>query len=207
MSSKDPNGEIPLKLILFGDSGTGKSSVFLQYITGKFEEDLQPSIGSCPLNKHIAIGDVRLNLTIYDNSGQERFIALQPLLIYRGSHIAFVFFDVTQRKTFESFSKWFELVQSVDNSGNILFVAVGTKTDLADKRGVSTEEARDYFTKMNPRVLYFEVCAKTGEGINDLFERSVECWIHTRSSLAINENVKDDDDQKKECNEDKCIIF
>ena len=55
-----------------------------------------------------------------------------------------------------------------------LFIAVGNKTD--EDGEVGCEEAQQYFAAMNPPIHYFEASAKTGQGVNELFEEVMKVW-------------------------------
>ena len=51
-------------------------------------------------------------------------------------------------------------------------VLVGNKSDLADKRQVSTEEGRELAEKYEMK--FYETSAKIGENVNDIFYDSVD---------------------------------
>jgi Ras-related protein Rab-2A len=50
-------------------------------------------------------------------------------------------FDVTNRQSFESISKWYTEIQGYA-CDKIILVIVGNKIDMADRREVSYEEAK-----------------------------------------------------------------
>ncbi|MCL7030223.1 hypothetical protein MKW94_000226, partial [Papaver nudicaule] len=60
------------KILLVGDSGVGKSSILVSFISNT-TEDLSPTIGVDFKIKMFTVGGKRLKLTIWDTAGQERF--------------------------------------------------------------------------------------------------------------------------------------
>lgn len=97
------------------------------------------------------------------------FIARQCL---PEGHGVVLVFDVTARRTLQRCDQWVrELCKKGEPERAV--VAVGNKIDLADRREVSTEEARAHFESMTPNIPYFEASALTGEGVNDVFQAVV----------------------------------
>jgi len=65
-------------------------------------------------------------------------------LYYRDAVAAFVFFDLTQRKTLEAVASWKEDIDNkvmLPNKQRIPVYLIGNKRDLEDERQVSMEQA------------------------------------------------------------------
>merc|ERR1712060_787559 len=77
-------------------------------------------------------------------------------------------YDITIRQSFLSTSKWIEDVRS-ERGDDVIIVLVGNKTDLNDRRQVSTEEGEEK-AKENG-VMFFETSAKAGYNIKALFRQ------------------------------------
>jgi len=97
----------------------------------------------------------------------------------RKNAIVFICFDVTNPQSFRSVSvRWFTPVEACrglyEFHGPVM--VVGTKIDLMDERKVSLEEERDLAESRNPPCSYFEVSAKTGEGVTECFEKAVKLF-------------------------------
>ena len=145
-----------------------------------------------------------------DTAGQERFHSLGPMY-YRGAHAAILGFDVTRREGVDNCDRWLSEIRGSRNKKCVL-VAVGNKIDLVGQREVSTEEAREHFGAEG--VPYFETSAKTGEGVNELFEAVVKLVIdeHFQSLVSErndNEAVEREKGSRGEPRgkrDDKCII-
>ncbi|MBA0625205.1 hypothetical protein Godav_010432, partial [Gossypium davidsonii] len=75
--------DLSFKILLIGDSGVGKSSLLVSFISAS-AEDLAPTIGVDFKIKLLTVGGKRLKLTIWDTAGQERFRTLTSSY-YRGA--------------------------------------------------------------------------------------------------------------------------
>mmetsp|Transcript_14995 Transcript_14995/g.37722 ORF Transcript_14995/g.37722 Transcript_14995/m.37722 type:complete len:155 (+) Transcript_14995:1-465(+) len=111
--------------------------------------------------------DRTVRLQLWDTAGQERFRSLIPSYI-RDSSGAIVVYDITNRASFLNTSKWIEDVRS-ERGSDVVIVLVGNKTDLADRRQVSTEEGEEKAKENN--VMFIETSAKMGYNIKALFRQ------------------------------------
>ncbi len=155
------------KLIIVGDSTTGKSSILIKYTHGDFTEYTKSTIGVEFAIKLLNIDDSIVKLQIWDTAGQERFKAITNAY-YRGSMGCFVVFDITRKITFDHVDKWVSELKEYANEDVIIFL-VGNKSDLEKQREVSTEMASRYATSRG--FIYFETSAKNGDNIHMAFEQ------------------------------------
>ncbi|XP_061343967.1 ras-related protein RABH1b-like isoform X2 [Gastrolobium bilobum] len=162
------------KLVFLGDQSVGKTSIITRFMYDKFDNTYQATIGIDFLSKTMYLEDrtVRLQLWFHklalgDTAGQERFRSLIPSYI-RDSSVAVIVYDVASRHTFLNTSKWIEEVRS-ERGSDVIIVLVGNKTDLVDKRQVSTEEGEAKSRELN--VMFIEASAKAGFNIKALFRK------------------------------------
>lgn len=140
-----------------------------------------------------------------DTAGQERYRSLAPMYI-RGAGAVILGFDVTHRDTMDGCDRWVEELHKIGDPDCVV-VAVGNKIDLYGQRDISTEEAREHFESMEPPVPYFETSAKTGEGVNELFDSVVRLVIERKAeSMNNNNNNNENSDEDEDEKDDKCII-
>lgn len=73
------------------------------------------------------------------------------------------------RDSFKATSKWVEDVRA-ERGNEVIIALVGNKTDLSDKREVSTEEGEQRATEYN-NVMFLETSAKAGHNVKNLFKK------------------------------------
>lgn len=112
------------------------------------------------------IDDHILNLQLWDTAGQEKYRTLTRMY-YRDAKAALIFYDITDRRTFEDkIKEWIEDVRS-KSTEDVSIIIVGNKIDMEDKREVSTDEGREFAERLG--IPFFEVSAKDGTCLNELF--------------------------------------
>jgi len=132
-----------------------------------FDNTYQATIGIDFLSKTMYLEDRTIRLQLWDTAGQERFRSLIPSYI-RDSAAAVVVYDITNVNSFQQTTKWIDDVRT-ERGSDVIIMLVGNKTDLADKRQITTEEGEQRAKEMN--VLFIETSAKTGYNVKQLFRR------------------------------------
>ncbi|GJN08816.1 hypothetical protein PR202_ga26773 [Eleusine coracana subsp. coracana] len=155
------------KLVFLGDQAVGKTAIITRFMYDKFDDTYQATIGIDFLSKTMYLEDRTVRLQLWDTAGQERFRSLIPSYI-RDSSVAVIVYDVTDRQSFLNTSKWVEEVHT-QRGGDVLIFLVGNKTDLVDKRKVSTEEGEAKAQEHD--ATFIETSAKAGFNIKPLFRK------------------------------------
>ena len=157
------------KIIFLGDQYVGKSSILNRFYQDKFEPDYQATIGLDFHSKNVDINGNTVRLLLYDTAGQEKFKSLIPMYI-RDANIIIVVYDICNRDSFTHTDHWVNETKDLKKE-DAIFVLVGNKIDLEDKRVVSKKDGEDFATEKG--FLFYEVSAKTGEQIQELFENKI----------------------------------
>ncbi|KAA1469426.1 ras-domain-containing protein [Dentipellis sp. KUC8613] len=155
------------KIVLLGDQSVGKTSLITRFMYDTFDNTYQATIGIDFLSKTLYLDDRTVRLQLWDTAGQERFRSLIPSYI-RDSTVAIVVFDITNRQSFLSTSKWIDDVRS-ERGNDVMVVLVGNKADLSDKRQVTLEEATAKASQLN--IMFMETSAKAGHNVKSLFKK------------------------------------
>ena len=157
--------ELNFKFILVGNSSVGKTSMCKMFCEKTFDERQQQTVALEFGTKTTEINGRKIKLQIWDTAGQERFHSITRAY-FRSSTAIFLVFDVTNRTSFSQLSQWVDDSQKLAPAQAVK-VLVGNKTDLADKREVTTAEAQDFAEKNE--LSFFETSALSGDRIDDTF--------------------------------------
>jgi Ras-related protein Rab-5C len=156
-----------------GDSSVGKSSIIVRYIRESFEPDITNTVGAAFWTKFIDIDQQLVKLHIWDTAGQERYHCLVSMY-YRSAHAIIIVYDLTNLDSFNCAKKWLTEInhnfRQTNDSFPTIFL-VGNKTDLIEKQSESHQlitKMATIFAKEN-NLYFFEVSAKTGENIQEMF--------------------------------------
>ena len=156
-----------IKIVFLGDNCAGKTSIIHRYNTKTFYDYQEPTIGAAFVSFTSYIEDKKMIFQIWDTAGQERYRSLTPMY-YRNSRYAIIVFDMSDKYSFNSVKSWVqELTEKKPNCNKII---VGNKVDLEIK--VNQKEIVKYINQNN--LEYYEVSAKTGENITNLFDYIIQ---------------------------------
>jgi len=157
------------KIIIIGDAGAGKSSLFHQFRDGKFKKQSLATIGVEFGTKIITLQNEdrrRIKLNVWDTAGQERYRAVTRTY-YRGAMGAVILFDITSAESFKHMPEWLQDAREQADS-NIDIIAVGNKSDMKDQRQVSFMDATRWARDQG--ILLLETSAITGENVQEVFQ-------------------------------------
>ena len=130
---------IDYKIILIGNTGVGKTSIFRKVQTGDFSEGTIATIGVEKRSMDISLNvgkdgkkeKKNFNISFYDTAGQEKFRAITKNY-YKGSDGIILMYDITNKDTFETVGSWIESIKdSIGGSDNKYgVILLGNKLDL-----------------------------------------------------------------------------
>jgi len=154
-----------IKLLLVGDSGVGKSCLLLRFTEDMFTPSFITTIGIDFKVKTVEVDNKVIKLQIWDTAGQERFRTITTAY-YRGAMGVMLVYDITDRQSFANLESWYRNVEE-HSSENVNVLIVGNKSDLKEKRSVTTVEGRNLAKRLG--VNFFEISAKSKDNVNEAF--------------------------------------
>ena len=189
------------QIVLVGDSTVGKTSLLLKYTNGSYSEDNLATVGLDFITKDEIINEKTIRVKIWDTAGQERYKSLTQGF-FRLANGAIIVFDVSNNDSFVNLKYWVSALRNFFNLNQTVFnvIIVGNKIDK--EREVSQEDANN-FAKENG-ITYFEVSAKTGEGVKESFIYIVNKWVQSKEEKG-EEMYYRKIDIKEEKEKKKCI--
>lgn len=155
------------KVILVGDGGAGKTSIFDRFTTNSFSDNFSCTMKVDYKVKSIVIDkDNTVDLQVWDTCGQEKYKTVTRSY-YRNNHGCIIVFDITKKESYNNVLNWYNDLKEFGQKGQTI-VLVGNKKDLSEKREVYFKEIDELASRLN--LTYIEISAKTGENVMHLFE-------------------------------------
>jgi len=177
------------RILLIGDTAVGKSALLVRFTDNLFQDTFIATIGIDFKSKIVNIEGKRIKIQIWDTAGQERFRTITTAY-YRTAQGILLTYDVSNTSSFESLGHWAEQIE-IHASENVVRFLVGNKCDL--KAAVQAKEVQGLSKKLEIPV--FETSAKTGKGVNEMFEALARELLKAEVQSTENKGV---DLQKKE---------
>jgi GTPase KRas protein len=193
------------KIVLMGVGGVGKSCLTLQFFSGTFVDDYDPTLMDC-YRKQMTIDGEECILDIFDTAGQDDFIAVRDQYMRSGDGFMFVY-SIILEESFNEAITFHGHVLRLKELDSVPFLIVGNKCDLENQRRVSQERAQQLAQDFN--CPWIEVSAKTRHNVPQAFElmvREIRKWraIYGEHAGSQRQSNGDHSSNKKK---KRCIIL
>lgn len=177
-----------IKLLMIGQTGSGKSCFLLRYNDDSFSSSYMSTIGVDFKISSIKSSNGIFKLQIWDVAGPERFRAITTAY-YRAAQGIFIMFNVNDRTSFSGAEYWFHETEKHAQPG-VKCLLVGLQIDQSN-REVSAAEAKTLADSLG--MPYVECSAKTGEGVSQavftLLRRCTLAPLRTKKPKPVPEPV------------------
>jgi small GTP-binding protein len=191
------NFDYKYKLVLIGNSDTGKTSLIARFITNNYKKN-ERTIGTDYSSKIIIMNDKKIKLSIWDTAGQERFADIIKVF-YKDADAVIITFDITNYQSFVDINKWIAKIKN-DAIKNPYIIIVATKIDMENCYNVDNFDISLFMTEENNNYDYMEVSSKNGTNVNNLFEIITE-------NLLKKEKEKEKDKDKENNNNNNYVYL
>ncbi len=157
-----------VRVLTLGYTDVGKTSILSRFTKDEFHDKYVSTIGIDYKSKPLKIGNnITVKVLVWDTAGQEKYKGIVKSFYNKANGILLTF-DLCNKDSFDRIDYWVQELKEYAGLDNLYIVLVGNKKDRNKERKVLYEEAKKY-AEDNNFGGYFEVSAKTKEGINDLF--------------------------------------
>lgn len=176
--------DFSFKILLLGDSGSGKTSLLLRYAEDSFADSYTATVGVDFKVRMIKLEGKDIRLQLWDTAGQERFRTVTSTF-YRNAAGVAVIYDVTDRSTFKNVEKWVRDFGLYAPGSSALLV--GNKIDREEDRTVDTEEGAK--KAMQNKMEFQETSAKLCTNVDRAFEMLVADILKKKLELSRQQNA------------------
>ena len=161
------------KVLLLGDSSSGKLEFLNRIISGFFQDDIKLTTGVDFYYKTTNFNGKKIKLQLWIFGGEERFRFLLTNY-FKGANGAIIMYDITNLKSLESLPEWTQILR--EHAGDIPILLVGNKLDLENSRVVPKEEGVLTAKKYNLSGCV-EVSSKTGKNVEKVFDALISLML------------------------------
>ena len=134
------NKNKPIKVILLGESGVGKTSIIKRFKYSEFNESSSSTNGASYNSKTLDFPYLQksIKFDIYDMGGHEKYRSLAKA-IYKGAKIIILVYDITNEYSFESIKNYWYNEVKLNSIFDPMLVVVANKIDLSERQKVNEE--------------------------------------------------------------------
>jgi len=154
------------KIIIFGDAGSGKTTLTKRLKTDLFISDSQMTIGVDFETKTLKVDGNKVKLMIWDFGGEERFRFMLPEYI-AGAMGGILMYDITNYSSLVHIDDWLSVING--KKERFPLVLLGGKADLDIIREIPFKEGKK-IAKSKGFSGFTECSSKTGENVEKSFE-------------------------------------
>ena len=199
----DDENPIPVKVVLLGESGVGKTSIISQFTANKFNPRCPTSVSAQFISKIIKFPQYNksIKFDIWDTVGQEKYRSLAKIF-YKDALIIIFVYDITTEFSFTAIKDfWFkETNENADNEPILALVA--NKVDLYKDEKITNDMGKAYADEIN--AIFQNTSALSNSGIDKLFENLGNKFLNPdfdyKKPQEKNENVDNNENKNIKTN-------
>ena len=165
-----------IKILLLGDTGVGKTSIFKRYLENKYEGNKTATVGVDFSTRNFKYKNENYIIQVFDTAGQERFKGITKSYFHMSEYY-FVVFDLTNKNSLDAIPSWLELLK--EEKENPKYIILGNKDDLKNKQ-ISEDEINNVLENLDNINIngekFLRVSAKNGNNIENAFKYMIDVF-------------------------------
>ncbi|XP_063228524.1 ras-related protein Rab-30 isoform X1 [Bacillus rossius redtenbacheri] len=181
------------KVILCGEYGVGKSSLFRRYAANAFvtATDRRSTLGLDHFDKAYKVGGKEIRLQLWDTGGMERVASITSSY-YKFAEAAILVFALDNAASFHILSQ--HLLEIVSYAENAKIFLCGNKSDLEGHTPQVSDSDMESFCEQCHNLISatYKTSCKTGEGVDEMFaDIAKHLILSNRSKFELQTMDKD----------------
>ena len=195
---------ITYNIVLLGNYGVGKSSIFNRLSKDIFSENIPSTVGLDSTIYFIKFRNKRYKLIIRDTSGQEKYKAITQSFLRQTDGVFFIY-DISNQDTFDDLEFWYDLYKKENE--NVIGILIGNKCECIHE---VTEDKAKKFVGDHGLKNYFETSAKLDKNLKKALACLLEEIIESKAlynslrSVDVNFSLKPEKKEEKSGKKKKC---
>lgn len=175
------------KVVLLGEPGAGKTSLFLRYKYGSFRKGSTLNGADRYLKEFTNDDGEKVQMVLWDTAGMERMGSL-TFHYYHGAHAVLLVYALNDKTTFDSLSTWCDDAARYSPK-EVKHFLVATKKDIEkDNIEVAEDRIKSFCKNKNITDSYY-TSAKTGEGVEEMFQKVIATLCKSGDPFQNQEDV------------------
>ena len=118
--------------------------------------------------KNISIKDRKVRIQMWDTAGQEAYRSITRSY-YKSAACVFIVYDISDKKSFYDVDIWLKDCRDICFK-SVLIYLIGNKSDLEDKRQVTTEEGKQFANENNLKFYETSALNDVNKNVRKVFD-------------------------------------
>lgn len=157
------------KVVVMGPGGVGKTALILQFVSGHFLTDYDPTIEDF-YTKEVYVDGSPTALEILDTAGQEQYAAMRERYIQNGDGFILIY-SITSEDSLSTIRQIKGQIEKIKHEFSPPILLVGNMCDMEEKRNVGTHDGKMLAREWG--CPFLETSAKTYCNVQDIFQEIV----------------------------------
>lgn len=170
----------PVKILLIGDSGVGKTSLLQRYTDDTFSGQFLATIGIDFKLKTIDCNGSEVKLQIWDTAGQERFRTITQAY-YRGAQGILLCYSIIDDQSFAHIRAWMTSINDFA-SDRVQKMLIATKCDMEDSRMITRQQGEALAEEFGMQ--FVETSAKNKTNVDEPFAALAQLVMKDKAAHA-----------------------
>ena len=167
----------PLKIILLGETGVGKTNLINVTMGLNFNKNTAATLLPASNLKEYNYNNKKYIYNLWDTAGQEAYRAVNKIFI-KDSKIILIVCAINDRRSFNEIHYWINNVKEILKEGEYIMALIGNKIDLYEEQEVTDKEIEDEAKKY--KIKYLMTSALTqSSGFKKFLEELLLDYITT----------------------------